>query len=89
MNDKSADKILLFIPMYNCEKQIIRVLSKINAEICEFISEIVIVNNRSTDDGEKAVIDYLQENRLSVKLTASEVLIRLHLSTGWRTVLII
>ena len=48
------DKILLFIPMYNCEKQIVRVLSQLDAQVCSFLSEVIIVNNRSTDGGEDA-----------------------------------
>ena len=27
-------KKIIFIPMYNCEQQISRVLSKINADVC-------------------------------------------------------
>lgn len=50
--------ILLFIPMYNCSKQIVRVLSQIDDEVLEYISEILIVNNRSTDDGEQAVENF-------------------------------
>jgi glycosyltransferase involved in cell wall biosynthesis len=42
-------KILLFIPAYNCEKQISRVLAKITPEIKEYITEILVVDNRSTD----------------------------------------
>ena len=49
------DKIMVFIPMYNCEKQIVRVLGQFNDEICKYISEIVVINNRSTDNGEKIV----------------------------------
>lgn len=51
------DKILLFIPMYNCEKQIVRVLDQLNGEILEYISEVIVINNRSTDNGEKATIE--------------------------------
>ena len=47
----TKDKILLFIPMYNCEKQIIRVLNQLRSEVSEYITEVIIVNNRSTDDG--------------------------------------
>ena len=72
MNDEPADKILLFIPMYNCETQIIRVLSKLTPELCGYISEVAIVNNRSTDNGEQAVINYLQENKLPVKVASME-----------------
>lgn len=63
------DKIMLFIPMYNCEKQIVRVLSQIDNKVIKFISEIVIINNRSTDNGEKAVINYLEKNKLKTKVT--------------------
>lgn len=64
------DKILLFIPMYNCEKQIVRVLNQLNGSILKYISEVIIVNNRSTDDGETAVIEYLKNKDMpfTVKL---------------------
>ena len=55
---KNDEKILLFIPGYNCEKQIPRVLDKIDAEIAKYIDEIIFVNNRSTDDTEKEVLRY-------------------------------
>lgn len=54
-------KIMVFIPMYNCEKQIIRVLKQLDGKISKYISKIVIVNNRSTDNGEKVVLDYLKK----------------------------
>lgn len=56
------DRILLFIPMYNCEKQIVRVLKQIDDTILNYISEIIVVNNRSIDNGENAVIDYCREH---------------------------
>lgn len=62
-------KILLFIPMYNCEKQIIRVLNQLNADVCEHLSEVLIVNNRSTDGGEKAVQNYLQKMHMATPVT--------------------
>ncbi len=62
-------KILLFIPMYNCEKQIVRVLKQLTDEVCSFLSEVIIVNNRSTDNGENAVINYLKENNLPLKVS--------------------
>ncbi|MGN1167764.1 MAG: glycosyltransferase family 2 protein [Lachnospiraceae bacterium] len=63
------DKILLFIPMYNCEKQIVRVLDQLTDEVCSYISEVIIINNRSTDQGEKAVEAYLSERNLPIKAT--------------------
>ncbi|MCR4924046.1 MAG: glycosyltransferase family 2 protein [Lachnospiraceae bacterium] len=56
------DRILLFIPAYNCEKQIARVLSRIDGEALSYISEIIVINNRSTDNTEKVVMDFKKEN---------------------------
>ena len=63
------NKILLFIPMYNCEKQIVRVLSQLTSEVCAYLSEVIIVNNRSTDDGENAVRQYLSETHVAVPVS--------------------
>lgn len=62
------EKILLFTPMYNCEKQIARVLQQMTGEVGKYISEWIIVNNRSTDNGEQAVIDYLTSHDMPVKV---------------------
>lgn len=62
-------KILLFIPMYNCEKQIVRVLGQLTDEVCSYLSEVIVVNNRSTDNGEEAVINYLKNNVIPVKVS--------------------
>lgn len=53
-----SDKILLFIPGYNCENQITRVLEQLNEEVLSYISEIIMVNNISTDQTEDKVIEY-------------------------------
>lgn len=52
-------KTLLFIPCYNCEKQIVRVLAQIDKEIMALIDETIVVNNRSTDGTEQAVQEYI------------------------------
>ncbi len=54
------EKILLFIPAYNCEKQITRVLDQLDPAVMAFISKVIVVNNRSTDGTEQAVIDYMR-----------------------------
>lgn len=43
------DRILVFIPMYNCEKQIPRVLAQFDSTTCELIEEILVVDNGSKD----------------------------------------
>ena len=62
-------KILLFIPMYNCEKQITRVLGQLTDNICDYLSEVLIINNRSTDNGEAAVMNYLSGHAFPVKIS--------------------
>ncbi|MCR5687191.1 MAG: glycosyltransferase family 2 protein [Lachnospiraceae bacterium] len=55
----SNDKILLFIPAYNCEKQIVRTLEQLTPAVMAFITRVVVVNNRSTDSTEEAVLDFM------------------------------
>ena len=62
-------KILLFTPMYNCEKQIVRVLQQMTDEVAALIDEWIIVNNRSKDNGENAVIDYVKSHNIPVKIS--------------------
>ncbi|HBA61969.1 MAG TPA: glycosyltransferase family 2 protein [Elusimicrobia bacterium] len=42
-------KLLLFIPMYNCEKQIKRVLAKVDSGVREYLTEILVADNGSAD----------------------------------------
>ena len=60
------DKILLFIPMYNCAPQIPRVLAQLTPEVTRYLSAAIVVNNRSTDDGEAVVEAYLRERPLGI-----------------------
>ncbi len=52
-------KLLVFIPMYNCEKQIKRVLKQFDKKFIGVIDEIILVNNISTDNSEATAIEYL------------------------------
>ena len=68
------NKILLFIPMYNCEKQITRVLNQLDSQVSQYISEAIVVNNRSLDNGEQIVKDYLKNTdvKVSIKLLTND-----------------
>lgn len=57
------DKILVFIPCYNCEKQIVRVLGQLDKRALSFIDRVLIVNNRSTDNTEQAAAEYLARHK--------------------------
>ena len=59
---KTKDKILLFIPGYNCEKQIVRVLGQLDEGIMSFLTGVIVVNNRSTDETEEAVAAFMREH---------------------------
>ena len=51
-----SNKILLFIPAYNCEKQIVRVLAQLDSTQSAFFEHVIVVNNRSTDGTEDAAL---------------------------------
>lgn len=56
------EKILIFIPMYNCEKQIPRVLSRIAAlgDDQSLFSGVLVVDNRSTDESREAALEAMK-----------------------------
>lgn len=54
-----SERMLLFIPAYNCEKQIVRVLDQLDKKVFAYFEEVLVVNNRSTDATEKVVLEYL------------------------------
>lgn len=67
------EKILVFIPGYNCEKQIIRVLGQFDEEVKKYLKDIIFVNNRSTDNTEKAVLNFKTKNKdLNIKVLRNE-----------------
>jgi len=56
------ENMMLFIPAYNCEKQIIRVLNQLDEEVLKYFKEVLVVNNRSTDNTEQVVLDFIKEH---------------------------
>jgi len=54
-------KSLLFIPSYNCENQIKRVLEKIKEYGSEHFHEIIVINNRSRDNTVSAAINAIKQ----------------------------
>lgn len=58
-------KHLLFIPVYNCEKQIIRVINKIiKSSLINRFEEIIIIDNNSTDNTVDAINNSISQNKL-------------------------
>lgn len=54
-------KILVFIPMYNCEKQIPRVISQFDGETQKLFAEILVVDNISKDNSLLAAEEALKK----------------------------
>lgn len=51
-----TDRMLVFVPAYNCEGQIGRVLDQLEAPwVATVVEQVVVVNNRSTDGTEVVV----------------------------------
>ncbi len=56
MAPTSSERILLFIPMYNCEPQIPRVIAQLTPNVQNLLAGAIVVDNRSTDQGQAAAI---------------------------------
>lgn len=59
----ALERFLLFIPIYNCERQIPRVIAQLTPDIRDLLSEVIVVNNRSQDGSQAAAISALKELR--------------------------
>jgi len=65
-------KIILAIPAYNCEKQIIRVLESIKKHINKF-NEIIFIENKSSDNTLLEISGFVKKNSLkNVKIYQNE-----------------
>ena len=62
-----ANRVMVFIPTYNCQQQIQRVLSKIDKYVQSYIDEVVIIDNRSSDNTVNEAI--LASKEISKKVT--------------------
>ena len=66
-------KILIFIPMYHCEKQISRVIDQIKAVRHDCLFEVLIIDNGSQDNSVGVAIKSLEEiNFISTKVIQND-----------------
>jgi glycosyltransferase involved in cell wall biosynthesis len=63
-------KILVFIPAYRCEKQVVRVLDQFDNELQGLVDTVVVVDNRSPDNTIQVAIDKAQEKFTSCNFIA-------------------
>lgn len=64
----------VIIPAYNCRNTIVDTLNSIKSQTAlELIKEIIIINDGSTDDTEKIVKKYMQDNKqLNIRLISQK-----------------
>ena len=64
------DRILIFIPMYNCEKQIPRVLERISQveNYKDIFAEIIVVDNQSKDNSIAVAKETIEKLKLPAKV---------------------
>jgi glycosyltransferase involved in cell wall biosynthesis len=60
----SKPKILLAIPAYNCEKQLVRTLDEIDDRLSSRVAEIAVIDNGSPDGTVAAAVAYKKKGRL-------------------------
>ena len=68
---------LLFIPTYNCEKQIIRILNQLTPEISIHFEEIIIFDNRSNDGTVEVAQEMIKKRSLPVEVRINSVNVNL------------
>lgn len=49
--------------MYNCEKQIVRVLQQLKGDCEKYIDKVILINNCSTDNTELVAVDFLKSTQ--------------------------
>lgn len=54
------ERTLLFIPVYNCERQIPRVVAQLTPDVRALVTEVIIIDNRSLDGSQAAAIAALR-----------------------------
>ena len=54
-------KILLFIPCYNCEKEIVKVLDSL-IDYSDYFTKIMVIDNGSKDNTREAAVNWAKEH---------------------------
>ena len=57
------DRILLFIPCYNCENEIVKVLKSLKDNFYQYFNEIIVIDNGSKDNTLTNSINYAKQNK--------------------------
>jgi len=61
-------KFIVAIPVYNCEKQISRVINQLTPNILKSIDKVIIINNQSKDNSVKVALETINKKRHNSKI---------------------
>lgn len=62
------NKVLVFIPCYNCASQVVRVIEQLEKLSPNEISEIIFIDNRSSDETVQTILKNLTNLKVPVKV---------------------
>lgn len=71
-DENKRNRIMIFIPTYNCEKQIARVVAKFDPTMAAFIDEVVIIDNGSQDKTIAVAMDAVQKMPIKVTILKND-----------------
>ncbi len=60
--DNPSHRLLLFIPAFNCARQIVRVLDQLEPRVMVHVQRVLLIDNRSTDGTVEAVLEWAAKN---------------------------
>lgn len=69
---KNKKQLSIIIPCYNVENYIASCLDSIKKQLNEFEYEIILIDDKSTDNSLKVINDYIKNNKISIKLLVNE-----------------
>lgn len=65
LNDNLSKKVAIYIPAYNAESTILKVLTRIPAQVFKSVAEVFVVDNCSSDFTSQRVQEYKAKNNLA------------------------
>lgn len=69
---KNKKQLSIIIPCYNVENYIASCLDSIKKQLNEFEYEIILIDDKSTDNSLKVINEYIKNNKISIKLLINE-----------------
>lgn len=69
---KNKKQLSIIIPCFNVEEYIVNCLDSIKNQLTDFDYEIILIDDKSTDNSLKVIKDYLKDSKMNIKLLINE-----------------